>query len=182
MQKHYVLNLEEVTRTSAVLANLQGDVIRIPIAFVGFQPSSYIRQTMLAHSYWGETLTAKQLGIFARRALGLTGRTPLDTTTRIIWQEQALHVHRPIGTLLPESSEEFQMSNRHCMFCKQLLTRNNTTEVGPYRYCSFCQDSPSWHHGCCCPFNPRSKYSHGLSHTQRFEASSRLDGGGAEGP
>ena len=181
MQKQFVLNLEEVTTTSAVLTNLRGDVIRIPIAFIGFQPAEGIKRASLESSYWGEILTTKQLGILARRALGLPGRTPLDTTTRIMWQEQTLHIHRPIGTLLPESSEEFRMANRHCMFCKHPLIRNNTDEVGPYRYCSFCQDCPSWHHGCCCPFNPRSKYNHGLSHTQRFEASARLDGGGAEG-
>ena len=181
MQTHFVLNLEEVTRTTAILTNLQGDVIRIPIAFVGFRPSRDTKRNLLAHSYWGEVLTVKRLGILARRALGLPGRTPLDTTTRITWGEQTLHVHRPIGTLLPENSEEFHSINKHCMFCKEQLLHNSTDMVGPYKYCSFCGDSPSWHHGGCCPFNPCSQYYHGLSHTQRFEVSTRLDGRGAEG-
>ena len=181
MQAHFVLNLQEVTGTSAVLTNLHGDVIRIPIAFIGFQPSERVKKASLESSHWGEILHVKQLGILARRALGLPGRTPLDSTTRIMWRNQTLHIHRPIGTLLPVTSDEFHLTNSYCLFCKQQLLHNSTNDVGPYGYCCFCQDCPSWHHGCCCPFNPRSKYNHGLSHTQRFEASARLDGGGAEG-
>ncbi len=170
MQTHFVLNLEEVTRTSAVLTNLRGDVIRIPIVFIGFRPPLDTRRASLEHSYWGEVLTVKRLGILARRAMGLPGRTPLDTTTRITWGEQTLHVHRPIGTLLPETLEEFRLSNKHCMFCKNQLLHSSTDTVGPYEYCEFCEDSPSWHHEYCCPFNPCSQYNYGLSHTQRFEA------------
>ena len=181
MQTHFVLNLEEVTRTSAVLTNLQGDVIRIPIVFIGFRPPRDTKRASLEHSYWGEVLTVKQLGILARRALGLPGRTPLDITTRIIWGEQMLHVHRPIGTLLSVTSEEFHLCNKHCMFCKRQLRHISTDEVGPYKYCNFCKDSPSWHHGYCCPFNPRSMHHHGLSHTQRFEALVKTDGKEAEG-
>ena len=80
MQTHFVLNLEEVTRTAAVLTNLQGDAIRIPIVFIGFRPHRDTKRASLEHSYWGEVLTVKQLGILARRALGLPGRTPLDIT------------------------------------------------------------------------------------------------------
>ena len=169
-QQHFVLTLEEVNRTGAVLSTQDGTVVRVPLAFVGLRPSSEIRRTVLRDNYWGEVLTAKHLGIYARRGLGLPGRTPLHTSTRILWQGAPLHVHRPIATLLEVQSEEFQIANTHCLYCKQQLQHDDPRHSGPFHTCYFCYDTPAWHHGECCPFNPGSKHFHGRSHTQRFEA------------
>ena len=180
-QRQFILTLEEVNRTGAVLSSEEGTVVRVPLAFVGLRPSREIRHTILKANYWGEVLTAKHLGIYARRCLGMPGRTPLHTTTRIVWQGTPLHVHRPIATLLDETTEEFQIANTHCLYCKQRLQHDDPQQSGPFRSCYFCFDSPSWHHGECCPFNPGSKHYHGRSHFQRFEEAYHSAGDRASG-
>ena len=42
-----------------------------------------------------------------------------------------------------------------CEVCQRVYPR----ETIPFRWCNYCWDSPSWHHGRCCPWNPQAQVS-----------------------
>ena len=198
-QQLFVLSLLEVNHLEAVLCTVEGTVVIVPVfwpvtwgnrhvarLFGGTidrqgNPLTAARECQLflqnpeSVLHDGTILTMKQLGILARRALGLPGRTPLEVSVRVIMGTKVLGIHQPLGTLMDQPSCEYSWANQHCHCCQQGLwgptfeyTWANPRGIGPFANCYFCGDSPSWHHGWCCPHNPQSNFYRGSSHTSRY--------------
>ena len=115
----------------------------------------------------------KDLGRWARRNLGLRGRTEPGEFTQIIWKNQVLGINQPLAILLEEGQECNDSALRNCTFCLNPL-RILSNEVppchgqpAPFPYCYFCEDTPSWHHGWCCPQNATSCMYRGPTHADR---------------
>ena len=104
----------------------------------------------------------KDLGLQARSELGLEAYTPTWETTRIKHEGKYLPMHRPVATLCPHSSW-YNAAQHYCTFCLCSL-QNKRGDLGPFQGCRFCLDSPSWHHGGCCPHNPQSPNWNGPPH------------------
>ena len=166
-----MLNLESIDESQATLFTLDGTSVSILLAFGSRIPGRASAQGMpYLRVYQGESMTVKALGIAARRALGLQPRTPLHVTTRILWRNEVLPMHRPLGTLLDPGAKAFRTTNETCYLCHTLLrTGTRMQDRGPFLGCYFCNDSPSWHHGACCPHNKQSNFFTGRSHRERFE-------------
>ena len=116
---------------------------------------------------WG-----KDLGRWARRNLGLTGRTEPGVFTRIIWQDQVLGMHQPLALLLEDAHPARKEAMKMCTFCHTLLRESGTSgpfmdRRGPFYCCYHCGDQPSWHHGWCCPQNGWSHSYRGPTHADR---------------
>ena len=170
-QDFFLLNLENIDESQATLSTLDGTSVSILLSF-----GSRIAGRASAHGmpylriYQGESMTVKALGIAARRALGLQPRTPLHVTTRLLWGNEVLPMHRPLGTLLGEDAKAFRTAYENCYLCHSTLRQGARQEDrGPFLGCYFCNDSPSWHHGACCPHNTQSRFFQGKSHRERFE-------------
>ena len=110
--------------------------------------------------------TAKDLGIQARVLMGLAGYTPIWQTTRILYQGDHLPMHQPVATLCPGAAWN-RVAGSQCTFCYSVLC-NRQGWVGPFENCWYCMDSPTWHHGICCPHNPRSIEWNGTPHHQQY--------------
>ena len=104
----------------------------------------------------------KDLGILVRQRMGLSGYTRTSQTTRIVHQGEYLPMHLPVIAMCPRAPQ-YRNANRYCTFCWQDL-RNKKGESGAFRKCWFCLDSPSWHHGACCPHNPAAREWNGTPH------------------
>ena len=125
------------------------------------------------HQEFQWNYTVKDLGIQARLALGLEGYTPIWQTTRIRFQGAHLPMHRPVATLCPQA-EWYYTANHYCTFCHFGL-RNLRGRLGPFRECWFCQDSPTWHHGHCCPHNPAAREWNGVPHLLQIQRRASWD-------
>ena len=193
-QKLYVLNLLDVNHKEAVLGTIDGTVVRVPVFWTANEARPYggtvdregnpltvdnecllFCQNPESVMHDGTALTMKHLGILARRALGLPGRTPLGVSVRVIMGTKVLGIHQPLGTLMDKQSREYSWANQHCHCCQQGLlgptfeySWANPHGIEPFAHCYFCGDSPSWHHGWCCPHNPQSNFYRGPSHTSRY--------------
>ena len=113
----------------------------------------------------------KDLGIHARLLLGKEGYTPTWQTTRIRHHGNYLPMHQPVATLCP-SAECYHEAMYYCTFCRGEL-RNRHGAVGPFEWCWFCLDSPTWHHGACCPHNPMAVEWNGMPHRLIHQANYR---------
>ena len=115
----------------------------------------------------------KDLGRWARRNLGLRGRTEPGEFTQIIWQNQVLGINQPLAMLLEGDNASQRRTLRNCTFCLKELwgPLEGTSATGevpaPFPYCFFCEDRPSWHHGWCCPQNVTSCMYRGPTHADR---------------
>ena len=176
-QSTFLLNLISISFTEAVLTTMDGKHVTIPLTFdvrskrhknqnVGKNGSQRGRKVFL-----GLDLTIRDLGIVARRELGLPGRTPLHVTTRIVQNFTALPKYRPLATFVAAKSLDIVKAYSSCFFCGEQLEhhKGGVAFEGPFNYCYFCEDAPAWHHGACCPHNWNSKYCRGLTHTERYE-------------
>ena len=194
-QKLFVLNLLEVNHKEAVLSTIEGTVVRVPVFWTAKETrphgSTVDREgnSLTADNEFlffcqnpefvmhdGTALTMKHLGIVARRGLGLPGRTPLGTSVRILLGTKVLGIHQPLATLMDAQSREYSWASQHCHCCLQGLlgptyeySWANPHGIKPFDHCYYCGDSPSWHHGWCCPHNPKSKFYRGSSHTSRYQ-------------
>ena len=110
--------------------------------------------------------TVKDLGIHARILMGLAGYTPIWQTMRIVHQGNYLPMHRPVVTLSPRA-EWHEVASHYCTFCYYSL-QNKHGRLGPFEECWFCLDSPTWHHGYCCPHNPESSEWNGIPHRHQY--------------
>ena len=193
-QKIYVLNLLEVNHKEAALSTIEGTVVRAPVFWTAHEARPYggtvdregnsfsVEKEFLLFSQdpeWimhdGTAMTMKHLGIVARRGLGLPGRTSLGVSVRVLSGTKVLGIHQPLATLMDAQSCEYSWANQHCHCCQQGLlgptleySWANPHCVEPFAHCYFCGDSPSWHHGWCCPHNPQSDFYRGRSHTSRY--------------
>ena len=151
--QYFVLTLAEINHERALLITMAGQE-----AEVIFQdhPSRYV---------------AKDLGRWARRNLGLKGRTEPGVFTQIIWKGRVLGINQPLVTLLGSDQQEGSAKVDKCTFCQNPLRGpiwNDTQhQRGPFPYCYFCKDTPSWHHGWCCPQNVASSMYRGPTHADR---------------
>ena len=115
--------------------------------------------------------TVKDLGIQARISMGLAGYTPIWQTTRIVHQGEYLPMHQPVVTLCPGAKWN-KVASHYCTFCHSSL-RNRQGRLGPFESCWFCMDSPTWHHGHCCPHNPESREWNGTPHHYQYDGGLR---------
>ena len=152
-ETHFVLTLLEIDEHKALLTNIAG------------------REVEVLFRHHLSTIVAKDLGRWARRSLGLRGRTAPGVFTQIIWKGQVLGINQPLATLL-EDGQPSREALRACTFCRNPLRNDNAPvatceRVAPFYYCYFCGDSPTWHHGWCCPQNPDSMFYKGPTHADR---------------
>ena len=110
----------------------------------------------------------KDLGIDARQLLGLPGYTQPWRTTRIVHQGEYLPMHQPLIALCPDAAH-YSAANLLCTFCKRGLW-NKQGIAGAFKACWFCRDSPSLHHGACCPHNPMAREWNGVPHHRLHQA------------
>ena len=104
----------------------------------------------------------KDLGIDARLLLGLPGYTQPWRTTRIVHQGEYLPMHQPLIALCPDAAH-YSAANLLCTFCRRGLW-NKQGIAGAFKACWFCRDSPTLHHGACCPHNPMAREWNGVPH------------------
>ena len=148
----FLLTLQEIDGAQATLTTLAGEEVT-----VRFQTN--VRSALV-----------KDLGRWARRNLGLPGRTQPGVFTKIIWKDRALGLNQPLAVLV--EGELQQHANKTCTFCQSPLRKGPGksgpySTDGPFPFCNFCDDSPTWHHGWCCPQNPLSPTYKGLTHADR---------------
>ena len=148
----FLLTLHEIDSEQATLTTLSGKEVTVRF-----------KTNVLS-------AVVKDLGRWARRNLGLPGRTQPGVFTKIIWKNKALGLNQPLAILL--EGEIQQRANRTCTFCRSPLRKKQDKSGpygsdGPYPFCHFCDDSPTWHHGWCCPQNPLSPTYKGLTHADR---------------
>ena len=153
-EAHFVLTLLEIDDQKALLTNLAG------------------REVEVLFRHHLSTIVAKDLGRWARRNLGLRGRTKPGVFTQIIWKGQVLGINQPLATLLEEGQPSREAALRACTFCRNPLRNDDASSTAcgrssPFYYCYFCGDKPAWHHGWCCPQNPDSPFHTGPTHADR---------------
>ena len=150
--QYFVLTLEEINSERAVLTTLGGREVEV-----------LFQQPPL-------TYVAKDLGRWARRNLGLKGRTEPGVFTQIIWQGNILGINHPLMMLI-EAQQQVQGGRPPtCTFCQNELRSSvgeSPHDLGPFNYCYYCKDEPSWHHGWCCPQNVMSATYRGPTHADR---------------
>ena len=177
-QEVFLLDLLTIDEEHAVISTLDGKDTRVPLRF---QLQDLLDPTLEIGRppYPGCALHVKDLGRLARLEMGLEPTTPLHLSTRIVYQGVVLPMHKPISTLLDSNSCYYAMAQRCCHFCRCPL-RGNRREgdplvtSGPYDKCFFCDDTPAWHHGACCPHNQASVYCDGTPHATRYKRQWRL--------
>ena len=172
-QTLFVLNVTRVTKSQIVLATLEGREVAVELAWRNEQPSHPTEPSLLilsASQLDGKFVTMKHLGITVRERLGLPGRTSLDVSVRILFDQQVLGIHRPLATLMEAGSDERCWADNHCQFCEFPLRPRQGPGVdrGPLTYCYFCENAPVWHHGWCCPENPSTRNYMGVPHRLRY--------------
>ena len=148
----FLLTLQEIDSEQATLTTLSGK--EVVVRFKANVLSAVV----------------KDLGRWARRNLGLPGRTQPGVFTKIIWKDRALGLNQPLAILVEGKLQ--QHANKTCTFCQSPLRKRLDKPGpygtdGPYPFCHFCDDSPTWHHGWCCPQNPLSPTYKGLTHADR---------------
>ena len=150
--QYFLLTLEDINLERAILTTLGGQEVE-----VRFQqhPLTYV---------------VKDLGRWARRNLGLKGRTEPGVFTQIIWKEKVLGINHPLIMLIETQQQSGVVRTPTCTFCQNELRNPGdgfTHDLGPFNYCYYCKDEPSWHHGWCCPQNVMSATYRGLTHADR---------------
>ena len=150
--QYFVLTLEEINFERAVLTTLGGQEVEV---LFQQRPLTYV---------------AKDLGRWARRNLGLKGRTEPGVFTQIIWQEKILGINHPLMMLIEAQQQIQGVRPPTCTFCQNDLrgpAGEPSHDWGPFNFCYYCKDEPSWHHGWCCPQNVMSATYRGLTHADR---------------
>ncbi len=156
-ESHFVLTLLEINTEKALLSTLAGEQVE-----VDFWTGT-----------WDASSVVKDLGKWARRNLGLRGRTEPGVFTQIIWKDQVLGLNQPLVVLLEDGQPDKEETMRVCTFCRASFrdavwgSAPFTDRRGPFYFCYFCGDKPSWHHGWCCPQNPASHMYQGPTHADR---------------
>ena len=152
---YFVMTLLEIDNERARLTTMAGEEVEVI-----FESSPTI---------W----VAKDLGRWARRNMGMKARTEPGEFTRIIWKDQVLGINQPLAMLLEKGKYGREWALGHCTFCLNPL-RSSHGGVGPYPepirpfpHCYFCEDTPAWHHGWCCPQNATSCMYRGPTHADR---------------
>ena len=154
---YFILTLQEIDTTRAVLTTLGGEEVTVKFRH---HPGRYV---------------AKDLGRWARRGLGLHGRTEPGEFTQILWGSKVLGINQPLAMLLKDAEPGKLEALQVCTFCQGplrddhpipggLLPRNQVDVIPPFKYCYFCEDAPAWHHGWCCPQNHQSCMHRGATH------------------
>ena len=175
-QEVFVINLLRITHWGAVVATLQGQEAEIPLTFIG---NSRILDGLTSpqEPHNGLLMTVKDFGRIARQTLGLDPVTPLQVTTRVVYENQVLPMHRPMSTLLEADTALLRQAAQCCHFCRKPLHLHSragasaSLDSGPRQHCLYCLDEPAWHHGDCCPCNPVSVYCDGKPHFERYRSS-----------
>ena len=152
----FILTLHDIDRHQARLSTMAGAEVQAQF------PGSI------------NTFVAKDLGRWARRNLGLKGRTEPGEYTQIIWENRILGINQPLTSLLNEEQASQPQHPLPCTFCQNpLRPRTNTAPYleaqEPFPYCRFCDDTPAWHHGWCCPQNHNSSMYRGCTHADNTE-------------
>ena len=171
-QSTFLLTLTSISLNEAVLTTMEGKEARVPLTFeVRAKRQKTKGERRGRKVFLGLDLTVRDLGIIARKELGLPGRAPLHVTTRVLQNYSVLPKYRPLATLVAVRSLDIMKAYSSCYFCGESLQHQNggATFEGPFSHCYFCEDAPAWHHGACCPQNWNSKYCRGLTHTERYE-------------
>ena len=162
-ESHFVLTLLEIDARKATLSTLAGKQIE-----VNFRARHWGGKDQM-----GRLAVVKDLGKWARRKLGLHGRTEPGIFTRILWKDQVLGLNQPLAILLEEGHNLKDKATKYCTFCRALLREETGHSTpykdrnGPFYFCYYCEDKPSWHHGWCCPQNPASHMYHGPTHADQ---------------
>ena len=152
---YFILTLLELDKKRALLTTLAGKQVEVTFESC---PTLWV---------------AKDLGKWARRNLGMHGRTDPGEFTQIVWKDQVLGLNQPLALLLEEGQEGKERALRNCTFCFQPLREESYTsspypmQPAPFPNCYFCEDEPAWHHGWCCPQNAASSMYRGPTHADR---------------
>ena len=169
-QQIFVLNLIQLNCSEAVLNTLDGKEVKIPLDFTDQNPFWEAASVGQTPAHEGLKLTVKDLGKLARHELGLDPITPLHISTRVVYDNEVLPIHRPLATLLEQRTELTMQAHRKCHYCNGPMTpmKNTPSVLGPFKNCFFCEDAPAWHHGYCCPHNQESLYCKGIPHAEKY--------------
>ena len=158
-QQIYEFEVLQLNPIEAVLRSPCGKLV------VVWAPQGCLGASMLQE--FQAKFTAKDLGIQARVLMVLAGYTPIWQTTRILYQGDYLPMHQPVPPLCPGAAWN-RVASSQCKFCYSVLC-NRQGWVGPFENCWYCMDSPTWHHGLCCPHNPSSREWNGTPHQQQYD-------------
>lgn len=156
---YFVLTLQQIDGTRAQLTTMSGKEVEVV-----FKCSPCTT---------GYSYVAKDLGKWARRNLGMQGRTNPGEFTQIVWKGQVLGLNQPLALLLEEGQEGKESALCNCTFCFKPLREDSyapapyPTQPAPFPHCYFCEDKPAWHHGWCCPQNATSSMYRGPTHADR---------------
>ena len=118
--QYFLLTLEDINLERAILTTLGGQEVE-----VRFQqhPLTYV---------------VKDLGRWARRNLGLKGRTEPGVFTQIIWKEKVLGINHPLIMLIETQQQSGVVKTPECTFCQNELRTPGagcSHGVGPFKYC-----------------------------------------------
>ena len=157
----FILTLHEIDKDKARLSTMAGKEVEV-----------HFRGNISTH-------VAKDLGRWARRNLGLKERTELGEFTQIVWKDQILGINHPLSWLLKEEQSNSPERTIPCTFCQNPLVAGPTAAsslaaLGPFPFCYFCNDTPAWHHGWCCPQNPGSSMYRGRTHADYSQIWAKL--------
>ena len=160
---YFILTLQQIDSTKARLTTMSGMEVEVV-----FQPNALTR---------GYEHVVKDLGKWARRNLGMPGRTDPGEFTQIIWKGEVLGLNQPLALFMNEGQDDMQEEReralRNCTFCFKPLREDLNKPASyparpaPFPYCFFCNDKPAWHHGWCCPQNATSMMYRGPTHADR---------------
>ena len=160
---YFILTLQQIDSTKARLTTMSGMEVEVV-----FQPNALTR---------GYEHVVKDLGKWARRNLGMPGRTDPGEFTQIIWKGEVLGLNQPLALFMNEGQDDMQEEReralRNCTFCYKPLREDlhepasYPARPAPFPHCYFCNDRPAWHHGWCCPQNVASMMYRGPTHADR---------------
>ena len=142
-----VLDLHELTSNSATLLLMSGEEITLPVKATGKYNRSFTISDLI------DTYQNTQEGQDRKARI------------RVVYKNKVLPTYQPFSTLGNQSQANANWTT--CLFCWEDLPRNSQRELGPIPRCGFCEETPSWHCGLCCPRNAEGRHPSRLQINKR---------------
>ena len=142
-----VLDLHELTSNSATLVLMSGKKISLPVTTTGKYHRSFTISDLI------DTYHNTREGQDRKARI------------RVVYQNCVLPTYQPLSTLSNQSQANASWTT--CLFCWEDLPRNPQGELGPIFRCGFCEETPSWHCGLCCPRNAKGRHPSRLQINKR---------------
>ena len=133
-----VLALHELTSDSATLLLMNGKEITLPVTTTGKYNRSFTISDLI------DTYQNTREG------------QDSQARVRVVYQGKVLPTYQPFSTLSDQSQANADWTT--CVFCWEPLPRHSQRGLGPIPRCGFCEETPSWHCGLCCPRNAKGRH------------------------